>query len=256
MKLLETRRRIVGKKAFIGARVFFVWSNIPFTGTITSISVRTFGIECDTDYHVTDVFCIPRLLKEIHIPKINCKITDEISPIIYEYYTDALSNKVSGGVEVAYYHLPKRSIYPWFGDKMKHIKFVPNKTIVKLDDGQYWYLIAYNTNTFNMATLISMKDYDTEYRIPDWKFQTHIHGGQGKKSKRVTELNIEKVYSIPDSKGYISANELLRTKRLNLMYDALSSENAPITHSFREHGDVNPEYLPKETYYDFNLHTK
>ena len=54
----------------------------------------------------------------------------------------------------------------------------------------------------------------------------------------------------------MSANELLRTKRLNLMYDALSSENSPITHSFREHGDVNPEYLPKETYYDFNLHTK
>ena len=52
---------------------------------------------------------------------------------------------------------------------MKHIKFVPNKTIVKLDDGEYWYLIAYNTNTFNMATLISMKDYDIEFLIGNFK---------------------------------------------------------------------------------------
>ena len=255
MKFLETRRRVVGQRAFIGARVLFVWNNIPFTGTITSISIRSYGIKCDTSYHVTDVFCIPRLLEEVYIPKINCKITDEISPIIYENFTDA-TNKVSGGVEVAYHHLSKRTIYPWFGDKMKQIEFIPHKTIFKLDDGGYWYLISYNTIPFSMVTLISMKDNDTDYRIPDWKFQKQIYGSSGKRSKSVNELNIEKVYSIPENKGYVSVYELFRSKKLNLMYDALSSENAPITHSFREHGDVNPEYLPKEIYYDFNLHTK
>lgn len=256
MKLLETRRRVVGTKAFVGARVLFVWSNIPFTGTITSISIRTYGIKCDTDYHVTDVFNIPRLSEEIYIPKINCKITDEISPIKYNQFTETFSNKVSGGVELAYHHLPKRTIYPWFGDKMKHIELIPNKTIIKLDDGDYWYLIAYNTFPINMATLISMRSRDSSYRIPNWKFQKSMNGGQGKRSKMVSELNIDKVYSIPDAKNHMSAIELLRTKKLNLMYDSLSPDNAPITHSFREYGDVDPKYLPKETYYDFNLHTK
>lgn len=236
----------------IGVKVLFLWNGKPYTGTVTSIADTVYGIRCDSDIYSTDRELIPRLQREIYIKKSNCLKTAEISPI--EYRNAVYDKGTYPDIETAFYHLPKRTIFPVAsGELQEYIPIEPDNKLIELENGNVY---RYVTIAKGLVTLVNVKD-ENDKRIPNWCFQKNFKHKTDENENYITELDISKLYEIP--KMYIGYDyDTLKDRNfLDLVYDANSNSNKPLVHLFKEaEKDYDYSQLPDETFYDYNLHTK
>lgn len=238
--------KIISKKNHYGCRVLFLWCSIPLTGTVKSIGEVSFGIVCDSNHYVTDKLLIPRQGNEIFIEKTKCLKTGEIVPIIMKTNQIPESEKFSD-VRVAYFHLPKFSIFPGavgFNENA-FIRFIPEKHIFQLKNGEQ-YLLTQISN--GLTTLVDINN-PVHFETPNWKFQPDFQYNPDVVG--IDEDMIEKVFSIPEPFVNENAKNLMKLEIVNTIFNIGSLGLMSLTHNVRQRNDdVNITDLPDEIAFD------
>ena len=230
--------RVIRKNFRPGSHVIFTYNNCLYSGIISSIGVREYGITMlNATKDVTDHECMLRIHNEVYIPKRNCIRTSELAIPEVVDCTKLIRGYID--VDTAYRIGRKKQIFPWYSTTRFSEVFIRfdsceyiNKLIFIISDDESEDLKCLYYRTVDGHSFL--EDIDGNRYNADWKYHKR---SPRKYEKSYNEYDVVRIYLLNSCVNTYDVNRIrdIMKKGIDEFVDVLYRyENIP----FKEFTDT------------------